>query len=236
MATKNQSLSILQQMEEGTREIYSRYEKLMNSASAGYEKRKKEINADYALAANQASARAKIDLKNTLEQMADSGYVRSGETLHATIAGNAARNQALSALEIQKAKDISTLESKRQETETELSTQAQKEIREYREDMLDRQREEENAQREYALKLAQASSKNTQSNSQEGIEPKKNAYDYVDDIVERNTKYYPKKGYNVIDRKGILEALTLVIRDEALSYQYRYEMYLYAKSLGYIQK
>ena len=69
----------------------------------------------------------------------------------------------------------------------------------------------------------------------EGITPKKNAYDYVNDIVKKNTQYYAKKGYSVVDRKGILESLTTVIRDEALSYQYRYEMYLYAKSLGYIE-
>ena len=235
MAKKNQSLSILQQMEEGTREIYSRYEKLLQNAAAGYEKQKKEIQSDYAAAANEASARSKIDLKNTLEQMADGGYVKSGETVHATIAGNAARNKALSALEIQKAKDLSQLETEKSQTEASLSATAEKEVGEYREKMLDRQWEEEQAQRKQELELAKQKAQSTTQEKEDGITPKKSAYDYVADIVEDNTKYYPKKGYNVIDRKGILKALTLVIRDENLSYRYRYEMYLYAKSLGYIE-
>lgn len=235
MAKKEQSLSILQQMEEGTREIYSRYEKLLQNAAAGYDKQKEWIQRDYAAAANQASARSKIDLKNTLEQMADSGYVNSGETVHATIAGNAARNNALSALEIQKAKALSELETEKNQNETSLLSAAEKEVGQYREKMMDRKREEEEAQRKHELELVKQSAKNNEEEKEEGITPKKSAYDYVEDIVKDNTKYYPKKGYNVIDRKGILQALTLVIRDENLSYRYRYEMYLYAKSLGYIE-
>ena len=175
-----------------------------------------------------------MDLKNTLEQMADSGYVKSGETVHATIAGNAARNKALSALEVQKAKDLSDLELDRGQKEAEITAAAEKEVGAYRDKIEDRMWEEEKARQEAEnarLKAAEEAVKK----EEEGITPKKSAYDYVDDIVKKNTKYYAKKGYSVVDRKGILESLALVVRDEALSYRYRYEMYLYARSLGYIE-
>jgi hypothetical protein len=113
MSMKNQSLSILQQMEEGTREIYSQYEKLLQNAKAEFDHRETRILSEHAAAANAASARAKIDLKNTLEKMADSGFVRSGETVQTAIAHNAARNQALSVLDAQKVSALSDLERKR---------------------------------------------------------------------------------------------------------------------------
>ena len=59
--------------------------------------------------------------------------------------------------------------------------------------------------------------------------------EYVDEIVKQNSKYNKKKGYTVVDRKAILLAISSVVKDTRLSYNYRYEMYLYGKSMGYIQ-
>ena len=64
--------------------------------------------------------------------------------------------------------------------------------------------------------------------------PNKNAYAYFDDIVKQHTRYVPDKGYKVVDRKAIRKAITGIVKDEKLSQQYRYELYLYAKSMGYI--
>ncbi len=237
MSTKYQTLTILQQMEEGTREIYSQYEKLMQNAKADYDRRKEEILSEHTAAANAASARAKIDLKNTLEKMADSGYVRSGETVQATIAHNAAKNQALSHLDAQKAGALSDLEGQRIETETDLLIRAQNQVRSYREKMLEKQQKKEEADRKYQLEAAKAAAKTAAKTEEaEGIELKKSATDYVEAMVKKYTRKNTKKGYSYVDRKALLEALTPVIRDETLSFRYRYEMYLYAKSLGYIEE
>lgn len=258
MAIKEITSSILKRLEEGTAQIYSQYEKLINASRANLHAKKKDLEKQYTAAANDAAATARIGLKNTLEKMADSGYVRSGETVQATLASNANKARALSTLALQKARDVASLESQGAQEELSLSQSAQKEAAQLRDDTLKTLLEQENrdrefqaleeqrrvenarAQEEIALKreeiLAQkaASEAKEKEEKQKGIIPEKSAYEYLDDIVERNTKNYPKKGYKVVDRKAIYKAVDQIIRDTSLSQQYRYEMYLYAKSLGYL--
>ena len=75
----------------------------------------------------------------------------------------------------------------------------------------------------------------TEEKKAEGIVPEKDPYEYVQEIIKQNSKYNKKKGYTVVDRRAILLAISSVVKDTRLSYQYRYEMYLYGKSLGYIK-
>ena len=70
---------------------------------------------------------------------------------------------------------------------------------------------------------------------EEGVVPEKTPYEYVDEIVKKNSRYNKKKKYTVVDRKAILQSLSAIVKDTRLSYKYRYELYLYAKSMGYIQ-
>ena len=73
MAQSEKAKEILRRLQEGTSEIYARYESLIRSNDAAYKAKMEEVDRDYAAAANMASAQAKIDLKNTLEKMALSG-------------------------------------------------------------------------------------------------------------------------------------------------------------------
>ncbi len=318
MAIKDLTSTLLKRLEEGTAQIYSKYQTLIQSSGQSFDRKIKELDTDYDNAANQASARAKIDLKNTLEKMADSGYVRSGETVHATIASNASRAGALSDLAVQKAKDKNALVSQKEEVEAKYSSAAQSEANQFQTKMMEAIRDQENQDRSYQAKqeefawekeqtekenalaqeklafekeqaqkasaldqerflwekeqaeraallqqeaiarekeqqafenkiaseklelerikaAAQAAADSAEKKENQGITPDKSPYEYVKEIVKENTRYYPKKGYSVEDRKAILQTISAIIQDTHLSLQYRYEMYLYGKSLGYIE-
>ncbi len=263
MSIKDQTAALLKRLEDGTAQIWEQYKKRVDASAAGYRQKAKELEQDYAEAANQASARAKIDLNNTLEKMADHGYIRSGETVQARISGNAAKNSALGKLAAQKEKDKNALNLQQMQTETELSAAAQKEAAALRNQVLDQIRDQENRDREYQMEVEQnatanrlaqekleleksrvaaeiakeeaaAKEKAEEKATNGGITPQKNVYDYLNDIVKKNTKTVAKKGYKVVDRKGIFQAVTSILKDKSLSYQYRYELYLYAKSMGYV--
>ncbi len=256
MATRDQASEILKRLEEGTDQIYSRYENLIRASDARYDQQIRVLDRDYADAANQASARAKIDLKNTLEKMADGGYVRSGETVQAHLSSNAARSSALATLAAQKNKDRASFETQKSSAALELSAKGQEEAERWRDNMMESYRDQINRDREFeaaekqrvlenqlkqqelSLKQQAASSGSSSGSSSDsdytGIVPKKSAYDYLKEIVDRYTTYSPQKDYKVVDRKAILQALNHMIRDTNLSRQYRYELYLYGKTMGYI--
>lgn len=248
MAQSDQIKQILKRIEEGTEKIYSRYESLIRASNSGYDAAMQGLEEDHAREANAVSARAKMDLKNTLEKMADSGYIHSGETVQATIAANSDRARALSDLAVQKAKAKLGYESQKAEKAAELGLAAEKEIGQFQDQMQQEIREQENFEREQeaaekqrkfendlaAAKL-DAQKKSEETSKDERIQPKKSPYEYVDEIVERYTTYNKKKGYKEIDRKAILLAISAIVKDKSINYQYRYEMYLYGKSLGYIK-
>ena len=272
MAQSEKAKEILRRLKEGTAGIYARYESLIRSSDAAYQAKLAEVDQNYAAEANLASAQAKIDLKNTLTKMADAGYVGSGETVQATIAANANKAKALSSLATQKAKDKREYEVEKEKARAALSLQGEKEAMDYEASMAKALQEQENLDREYEAKIAEAQrayeqrerelaaaeeERNFQQKIQTeklnlekaaaaqkeaaakeekeaGIVPEKDPYDYVDDIIKKNTTYHKKKGYKVIDRKEILLAISSIVKDKRISYRYRYEMYLYGKSLGYI--
>lgn len=251
MAKKDETTEILRQMEEGTDEIYSRYQSLIRATEASYDSQIKKLDSRYRKEANLASARAEVDLKNTLEKMADSGYVRSGETVQAQAYANAQRSSALSALATQKAEDAASFEAEKLKKSGELLAEAQKEAGEYQSQLLqtrleqanlDREYEAERQQEAYENKLAEeklkleSSEKSEKSSSSDGIVPEKSAYEYLEEIVKQNTTYNNKEGYKVVDRKAILLAISKIVKDTKISYRYRYELYLYGKTLGYISE
>ncbi len=251
---------LLSRLTSETARIRQRYQELIRSGDAAYDAQLKELDRDYHSAARQASAEANISLKNNLEKMADAGYLGSGETVQATIAANNDRARTLQALAVQNAKDKSQILSQREadrnalalkeeEAVSALQKQADQAIREEEKAA----REEERAKREWqaqeeqrafdnsiklqTLALQQQESQKKESEEKEAaLTPEKDPYEYVDEIVKRNTTYDKKKGQKIIDRKAILKNLSLIIKDQNLSYRYRYEMFLYGKSLGYIKE
>ncbi|MBR4288116.1 MAG: hypothetical protein IKT50_01615 [Clostridia bacterium] len=248
MAKKEYAAEILKQMEDGTEEIFARYQNLIRAAEASFESKKRALDSQYRKEARLASARAEVDLKNTLERMADSGYIRSGETVQAQAFANAQRAGALSALATQNAEDTANLEAEKLKASNELLAEAQKETQEHKTELLRARLEQANLDREYeakrqqeayenqlaAQKLAQESAKQSQENK--AFEPEKSPYDYLNEIVKKNTTYNKKKGYKVIDRKAILLGISRIVKDKNISYRYRYELYLYGKTLGYISE
>lgn len=259
MADKKLTTSILKRLEEGTAEIWSRYQKMIAASGAEYDRKRKELDSDYTAAANRAAAEARIGLNNTLEKMADSGYVRSGETVHATLSANAAKANALATLAAQRAKDRSALDVAETGAQAELNAGAQKEVSQFQNQMLEALRDQENRDRAYeaeeqqrayenrlaqekleleksaqAAKMTQATESKTSSQKETGVVPQKSAYTYLEEIVKRYTKKVQGKNYSTVNKTSVYKAVLEVIRDPNVSYQYRYELYLYAKSLGYI--
>ena len=88
----------LKRLEDGTAQIRSRYQNLAAASDDEYRARISRMDADYKNAVNTATAQSQIHLKNNLEKMADAGYVRSGETVQATIAAGSDRAKILSSL------------------------------------------------------------------------------------------------------------------------------------------
>ncbi len=300
MATKNNTAQILKQMEEGTEEIFSRYEKLIRATEASYNSKIRALDKKYQKEASFASARADVDLKNMLERMADSGYTRAGETVQAQAYANAQRSAAMSALSLQHGEQVASFEAEKAKTSASLLAEAEKEIGEYKTGLyraqleqanLDReyeaqlqrdqraqenwakeyeaqlqrdqraqenwakeyeaqlqrdQREQENWVKEYEAARKQESYENhlaeeklklessEKNGGSSGIEPEMTAYDYLNEIVKKHTTYNNKERYKVVDRKGILQSISRIVKDTNISYRYRYELYLYGKTLGYI--
>ena len=267
MAIKDQASEILRRLQEGTDEIYSRYEQLIRASDAGYDQKIRDLDQSYYDAANQVSARAQIDLKNTLEKMADNGYLRSGETLQARIAANASRNASLDALSVQKARDKASFETQKSQAALTLRAKAGEETGTLKDTMMKAYQEQLNRDREFEIqqqkaeeerksaaeklqleqqKLAlekqkvaasQAQANKTAANAQNtetGFTPSKSVYDYLDDIVKQNTTYNRKGKYHVINKSAVYRRLYDIFQDTSISYRYRYELYLYRKSMGYI--
>lgn len=241
MANSNEAAKILKQLEEGTREIYARYEGLIEQNEKKAREKERAIRAEYAAAANAAAARSRIDLNNTLERMADAGMVRSGETVQASLAANADRNRALAQLDAQKAKDLSELSLGQTQTELDLRLAADEQVAAMRNEAQKAAREQANADREYALaekeyqlKASAASGSGSGSGGNEALVLSQSPYELLQEIVKQNTSYHRDKGYKAIDRTGIRNAVISLCRDKNLSVRYRYELYLYAKGLGYL--
>ena len=244
-------------LEDGTAAIRSRYESLAKASDAQYRAKLEQLETDYNQAVNSASAQSQINLKNNLEKMADAGYMRSGETVQATIAAGSDRAKMLSALSVQKAKDKKNYESEMASARAGILLEGEKEAADYENQISEMILDQQNADREFeaaerqrafdnrikeetlAQEKAALASKNAQSSvvkaKSDGIVPEKSPYEYVQEIVKQNSRYNKKKGYTVVDRSAILLAISAVVKDTRLSYQYRYEMYLYGKSMGYIK-
>lgn len=246
MAQTDTIKQLLKRLEDGSAEIRSRYQALADASDAQYRARLAGLQSDYTQAVNTASAQAQINLKNNLEKMADAGYLRSGETVQATIAAGSDRAKMLSALSTQRAKDQRETESEMASARAGIVLEGEKEAASHEDrvsqmllDQYNADREYEADQRQRAIdnQIKQQSAKTSaQSKSEdEGIVPEKSPYEYLQDIVAQNSKYNKKKGYTVIDRRAILLAISAVVKDTRLSYRYRYEMYLYGKSMGYVQ-
>ncbi len=240
----------LKRLEDGSAQIRSRYESLASASDAQYRAKIDEMESDYAEAVNAASAQSQINLKNNLERMADAGYTRSGETVQATIAAGSDRAKILSALSSQRAKDRKNYESEMANARAGILLEGEKQAAEYENRAAETILAQQNADREYEAQQRQrafenemkkqslaleAASKTKTEKADEGIVPDKDPYEYVQEIVKQNSKYNKKKGYTVVDRKAILLAISSVVKDTRLSYRYRYEMYLYGKSMGYIK-
>ena len=88
----------LKRLEDGTAQIRLRYQNLAAASDDEYRARISRMDADYKNAVNTAAAQSQIHLKNNLEKMADAGYVRSGETVQATIAAGSDRAKMLSSV------------------------------------------------------------------------------------------------------------------------------------------
>ena len=255
MAMKNITQNLLKRLEEGTAEIYSRYRSRLKETQKKYDVALEELEDDHRRAMNAASAQGKIERKNTLEKMADAGYVGGGETVQVSLAAGAARAADLRALSGQQAKNAAQLQVEKIREEQDLLETADREAAELKGDTLSAIREQENLDREFeaeenqrkfendlALKewewkkseAASAEKEKNPTKQEEGLVPKIEPYAYLEAIVEKNTVYYPQKGYKTLDRRGILQAINDIVRDTNVSRSYRYELYLYAKSMGYL--
>lgn len=246
----------LKRLEDGAADIRARYKSLADASDAEYRAKISRLDADYANAVNSASAQAQINLKNNLEKMADAGYARSGETVQATIAAGSDRAKMLSSLNSDYTQNKKAYESEMSRAREGLLLEGEKEAADQENRAVETLLAQQNADREYEAaqkqqaienemkkqSLAQSKaefeykvSQDQKEKKDEGIIPEKSPYEYVDEIVKQNSKYNKKKGYTVVDRKAILLAISSVVKDTRLSYNYRYEMYLYGKSMGYIQ-
>lgn len=250
MSQSNLMMQLLKRLEDGSNAIRERYESLAKASDAAYRGKIEQVERDYAEAANAASAAAKINLKNSLEKMADAGYYRSGETVQATIAAGADHSRSLAALAVQKAKDKKEYESEMANARANLSLQGEKEAMDFENSLSERILEQENADRVFEAEERQRKTENEISRQQllleekkisqgeekeksEALVPSKDPYTYFNEIVKKYTKTPKGKNYKIIDRKAVRLALSAIVKDRTISYRYRYEMFLYAKSMGY---
>lgn len=247
----------LKRLEDGTAQIRSRYQNLAAASDDEYRARISRMDADYKNAVNTATAQSQIHLKNNLEKMADAGYVRSGETVQATIAAGSDRAKMLSLLTSDYTQNKKAVESEMNRSRESLLLEGEKQAAEQENRAVEILLAQQNADREFEAAQKQRAMENelkkqslAQSKAEfeykvtkeqkekpeeEGVVPEKTPYEYVDEIVKKNSRYNKKKKYTVVDRKAILQSLSAIVKDTRLSYKYRYELYLYAKSMGYIQ-
>ncbi|MBQ4037852.1 MAG: hypothetical protein IJC84_07000 [Clostridia bacterium] len=241
MAIKDYTKELMQRLQDGTQAIRARYEALTKKLKSDRLAEENALAEETRALKNAAAARSRIALQGELEQMADSGYLQSGEAVQARMAENARAVRAQSQIDSDAARSLDRIRSEYTEAALTLGEGEARELSSLRADTVGALRDEVKEQRETAEREAERAHekelvllRSSGADTAEGIEPKKSAYDYVDDVVKSATRYVPSKGYRVVDRKAILQRLSSLIRDEGISKRYRYEMYLYGKSLGYL--
>lgn len=246
----------LKRLEDGTAQIRLRYQNLAAASDDEYRARISRMDADYKNAVNTAAAQSQIHLKNNLEKMADAGYVRSGETVQATIAAGSDRAKMLSSLTSDYTQNKKAVESEMNRSRESLLLEGEKQAAEQENRAVETLLAQQNADREFEAAQKQRAIENElkkqslaqskaefeykvtnekKGKTEEGIVPEKTPYEYVDEIVKKNSRYNKQKKYTVVDRRAILQSISAIVKDTRLSYQYRYEMYLYGKSMGYLQ-
>lgn len=250
MAQTDTIKEYLRRIEDGSAAIRARYESIAQASDARYRAKISKLDSDYASDLNRVSAQSQINLKNNLEKMADAGYTRSGETVQATIAAGSDRAKMLAALGTQYAQDRANYENEMDSARESILLEGEKEATDHETKAAELALAQENADREFEAEERQRAfdneikrqtlektdtSKSKGEEEEDGFIPEKSPYEYVQEIVKQNSKYNRKKKYTVVDRKAILLAISAVVKDTRISYRYRYEMYLYGKSMGYIQ-
>jgi len=232
-----------------------RYDSLKQEIAADTEEKKR-------LERSASAIRLKNSLEKLAEQglAASGGAMQTRLSENAALAGALSKIEASgraseNELLREKEKERAELEEKQASALTSYRTQMMKSYL----DQLnaDRDREAENAKinRELSLKArsialqeqkyknslssASASSSSSSSsgakNAETGIVPKKTPYEYLDEIVAKYTTRDPNdRRYKLINKGAIAKTLNTLVRDVTLAESYRKELYLYAKTMGYL--
>ena len=67
-----------------------------------------------------------------------------------------------------------------------------------------------------------------------GLTPSRSPYSFLKEIVEQNTTVDPDdRRYKIVNKTNISKALKAIVEDPGVSADYRRELDLYARSLGY---
>ncbi len=264
MATKDYASKILEQLESGTADIWDRYQKMIAASDAQYDSMIQSADQTYRAQKNQTSAKARIQLSNNLEQLAAQGLTASGASLQARLSSNASLLNALSQLSVQNSSEKSKLALQKQTAAAELETKRSRDLASYRSDLMKSYLDQLNEDREYEATQAQrafenrikeetlalqkqaaaASQRNSSSGSSgssggkntqsAGLTPSKTPYDYLQEIVEKYTTVDSNKKYKTINRTAVATTLSQLVKDPYLAEDYRHELYVYARTLGYL--
>ena len=232
----------------------ARYDAAATAADTDYRKEKRR-------ASGEARVRLSNDLERLADQgLASSGGAMQTRLAHnaalsdtlSALAGNASAKKQEAALE--KARAGAEIEAETEKTAANLRSSlmktyldqlnadranelaAQKNAAELRLKERSLALQEEKAKRSSAQSVARASLAGVTAASAEsgGLTPSRSPYQVLKEIVEQYTAADPDdRRYKIVNHTKISKALKAIVEDPGISAEYRRELYLYARSLGY---
>lgn len=235
----NLTKKLLEYLEDGSRQIYERYEAAVKTLETERKRKLAEKEKETRSRANQIVADSELALKRNLEAMAENGYYAGGETVQARLAANADKNRQMTALSEEKAAFESELLREESEESEKLLREGEKEAREHEEEMTKLLLEQANRDREFEAEERERQSRKqaaqTESKEEKGLVPELSANAFLENLTTRYTRYDSDAKKKILDRLSLRKALDGVLRDSTLSLAYRYELYLIGKAMGYLE-
>jgi len=240
----------------GITEIIDKYNTLIGEKKEYYDEEKKKLSPKYITYKNNAATKARNDLNNIRYSLAEKGLSSSGESLTALLSNSAALQDSLSSLdashesernelERQKNEEISKLEAEKLNTSESLKSNAYKSLLDYEtkdRELSLKEKQEENDQKnkeadikikEAYLELEKQNSNKDEPSSDKTITPSESPKQIIDYLESKYTNFDWENG-ETPDKAKVTTAIRKLLGNSNLSLQYRYELDLYAKILGYI--
>ena len=258
---KEYAKELFDNITSGINEIIDKYDTLISERKNYYEEEEKSLSPKYQGYKNSAAAKADSDLKNAQYSLASKGLASSGESLTAQLSNSAALQNSLAALDAsyegelsklkaQKNDEVNALTSEKLSKAADLKNDAYKTLLDFEESerklALDEEKERNEQKNEEAeLKIKEeylelekqkenkGESDGTNEDGEVTISLSRSPSELIEYLELKYTSFDWENG-GAPDTSKVKTQIRKLLANPHLSLQYKYELDIYAKLLGYL--